>query len=84
MSIEKKSWGGKRPGSGRHKTIKVPSPSYVWVSVPIPQVMWDRFHEVAKKRNSRLAEEEDFESIAGIAMLNGLSDYSKGETDARD
>jgi len=71
---EQRAWGGKRPGSGRHKTIKVPSPSYVWVSVPIPQVMWDRFHEVAKS-NLHLAEETDFERLAGIAMLNGLQDY---------
>jgi len=74
MSIEK-TWGGKRPGSGRHKTIKVPAPSHVWVSVPIPQVMWDRFHEVALKRNASLVLEADFEKLAGIAMLNGLQDY---------
>jgi hypothetical protein len=70
------SWGGKRPGSGRHKTIKVPSPSYVWVSVPVPQIMWNKFHEVAKN-NIHLVEEADFEKLAGIAMLNGLADYIK-------
>lgn len=68
--MTEKNWGGKRPGSGRHKTIKVPAPSHVWVSVPVPQVMWDRF-----KENVHLVGEVDFDKLAGIAMLNGLQDY---------